>query len=158
VEGDDNPVARSNVCPALDPPTESCFHAFTYTVPDASSAPSFLISGGAETGSGTTPQERIAAFGDTSASGLLIKARKTLGEIEQRLAAFGFNWADTTAVQVYTVHDFHPFFLTEIAARGAASNGLTWHPCRPPVQMIEFEVDCRGIDREIALGMRHRNV
>jgi hypothetical protein len=156
--GDDNPVARSNVCPELDPPTESGFHAFTYTVPDASSAPSFLISGGAETGSGTTPQERIAAFGDTSASGLLIKARKTLGEIEQRLAAFGFNWADTTAVQVYTVHDFHPFFLTEIAARGAASNGLTWHPCRPPVQMIEFEVDCRGIDREIALGMRHRNV
>ncbi|MGY4314828.1 hypothetical protein ACVWW1_004155 [Bradyrhizobium sp. JR3.5] len=28
-----NPVARSNVCPKLDPPAEPSFHAFCYTVP-----------------------------------------------------------------------------------------------------------------------------
>ena len=153
MDGDDNPVARSNVCPELDPPSESCFHAFTYTVPDTSAGPSFLISGGAETRSGPTkPEERIIAFGDTSTDGLLRKARHTLGEMERRLTAFGFTWTHTTAVQVYTVHDFHPFFFDEIVARGATSNGLTWHACRPPVQMVEFEVDCRGVDHEIVLG------
>jgi hypothetical protein len=27
-----NPVARSNVCPEIDPPAEPCFHAFSFTV------------------------------------------------------------------------------------------------------------------------------
>lgn len=146
--GDDNPVARSNVCPELAPPTESGFYAFTYTVPDDAAAPSFLIAGGAETRKGATPQERIVAYGDTSPAGLRAKAIQTLGEMERRLTAFGFGWADTTAVQAYTVHDLHPFFLDEIAARGAARSGLTWHPCRPPVQQIDFEMDCRGISQE----------
>src|SRR5258708_3655484 len=30
--GDANPVARSNVCPAIDPPAEPSFHAFCFTV------------------------------------------------------------------------------------------------------------------------------
>ncbi|MGV7211784.1 2-amino-5-chloromuconate deaminase CnbZ [Bradyrhizobium sp. UFLA05-112] len=152
MKGEDNPVARSNVCPELDPPTESGFYAFTYTVPDTSAAPTFLISGGAETRSATVPQDRIVAFGDTSPAGLRAKAQQTLGEMEKRLAAFGFGWADTTAVQVYTVFDLHPFFLDEITARGAACSGLTWYPCRPPVQKIDFEMDCRGLTREIVLS------
>jgi hypothetical protein len=158
MEGDDNPVARSNVCPELDPPTESCFYAFTYAIPDASTGPSFLISGGAETRSGPTkPEDRIIAFGDTSTDGLRRKARQTIGEMERRLTALGFSWAHTTAVQVDTIHDFHPFFFDEIVARGVTSKGLTWHPCRPPVQMVEFEVDCRGIHHEIVLGTHDRS-
>ena len=30
--------------------------------------------------------------------------------MERRLAAMGFTWKDTTATQVYTVHEIHPFF------------------------------------------------
>ncbi len=146
LEGDDNPVARSNVCPELDPPSESGFYAFTYTVPDTAVGPTFLIAGGAE-----RRGSEIVAYGDTSPEGLRAKARQTLGEQERRLAAFGFGWKDTTAVQVYTVYDLHPFFLDEITARGAAQNGITWHPCRPPVQKIDFEMDCRGLDHEILL-------
>lgn len=149
--GEDNPVARSNVCPELAPPTESVFHAFTYTVPDMDAAPSFLIAGGAETRKAATPRERIVAYDDTSATGMRAKAIQTLEEMERRLAAFGLTWADTTAVQVYTVYDLHPFFLDEIARRGAAENGLTWHPCRPPVQMVDFEMDCRGLVDEKVL-------
>jgi hypothetical protein len=29
---EENPVARSNVCPEIDPPAEPVFHAFSYTV------------------------------------------------------------------------------------------------------------------------------
>ena len=151
MEGEDNPVARSNVCPEISPPAESGFHAFTYTVPEAAAGPTFLIAGGAERRGPGPVAEAVVAYGDTSPEGLRAKARQTLGEMERRMAALGFGWADTTAVQVYTVYDLHPFFLDEITARGAAVNGITWHPCRPPVQKIDFEMDCRGLDHEVLL-------
>ena len=44
-DGKVNPVARSNVCPEIDPPPEPCFHAFSFTVADTDSAPSFVIAG-----------------------------------------------------------------------------------------------------------------
>ena len=47
-DGKVNPVARSNVCPEIDPPAEPSFHAFCFTVADADAAPSVVISGGAE--------------------------------------------------------------------------------------------------------------
>ncbi len=65
------------------------------------------------------------------------KARYVLGEMERRLAAFGLGWADTTATQVYTVHDLYPFLADEIVRRGAAHSGLTWHYARPPVRELE---------------------
>src|SRR5436309_14082755 len=40
-----NPVARSNVCPKLNPPLEPGFHAFAYAVPAASGPTSFIIAG-----------------------------------------------------------------------------------------------------------------
>ena len=76
------------------------------------------------------------------------KARHVLGEMERRLAALGFHWAETTATQAYTVHDLHPFLADEIVRRGAAHSGLTWHYARPPVRELEYEMDCRGISRE----------
>src|SRR5262245_53031960 len=38
-----NPVARSNVAPAVDPPAEPSFHAFSYTVPDGDPKPTFVV-------------------------------------------------------------------------------------------------------------------
>jgi hypothetical protein len=32
--------------------------------------------------------------------------------------------------------------------RGAARAGLTWHYARPPVEGLEFEMDCRSVSRE----------
>ena len=53
------------------------------------------------------------------------KAAFVLSEMERRMALLGFAWRDTTAAQVYTVHDLHPFLGDEIVARGAARSGLT---------------------------------
>ena len=41
----DNPVARWNVCPAIDPPAEPSFYAFSFTVAADDAAPSFVIAG-----------------------------------------------------------------------------------------------------------------
>src|ERR1700757_2171024 len=42
-DGTTNPVARSNVCPEIDPPSEPSFHAFSFTRPTRSSTPTFVI-------------------------------------------------------------------------------------------------------------------
>lgn len=145
-DGSTNPVARSNVCPDMHAPAVPSFHAFTYTEPSDAEAPSFVVAGSGEAPEGhATYRERIIRLGDVSADGLREKARWVLGEMERRLGLLGFGWRDTTATQVYTVHDLHPFLGQEIVQRGAARCGLTWHYCRPPVVGLEYEMDCRSV-------------
>ncbi|OIQ74769.1 hypothetical protein GALL_435730 [mine drainage metagenome] len=155
-DGTINPVARSNVCPEIDPPSEPSFYAFSFTRPcqgaGAAATPDFVIAGGAEArgGPGSYP-ERIVRYRDLSADGLKEKVGFTVREMESRLAAFGFDWKHTTAAQAYTVHDFHPVVADELVRRGAARSGLTWHFARPPVIDLEFEMDCRRVTREIVI-------
>jgi hypothetical protein len=148
-DGKVNPVARSNVCPDIEPPAEPSFHAFSFTVAAADAAPSLVIAGSGEAKEGgASYRERTVRHGETTPDAMREKARYVLGEMERRLAALGFGWADTTATQVYTVHDLHPFLADEIVRRGAARSGLTWHFARPPVHGLEYEMDCRGVGRE----------
>src|SRR3981189_1917843 len=108
-DGTINPVARSNVCPEIDPPAEPSFYAFSFTRPSQSVTPSFVIAGGAESreGSGSYP-ERTVRYRDLSPEGLKEKVRFTVGSMESRLAAFRFGWRATTAGQAHTGADFHP--------------------------------------------------
>jgi hypothetical protein len=147
-----NPVARSNVCPEIDPPAEPSFYAFSYTRPSGSTTPTFVIAGGAESreGPGTYP-ERTVRYRDLSPEGLKEKVRFTVGSMASRLGAFGFGWKDTTAVQAYTVHDFHPAIVEELVRHGATRSGLTWHFARPPVIDLEYEMDCRRVMRETVI-------
>ena len=93
---------------------------------------SFVCAGSGEAREGgASYAERIVRLGDQSPDGMREKARFVLGEMERRMAALGFGWADVTATQVYTVFDIHPFLADEIVRRGAARAGLTWH-YRPP--------------------------
>ncbi len=155
-DGTTNPVARSNVCPEIDPPTEPSFYAFSFTRPvqehRSASTPDFVVAGGAEArgGTGSYP-ERIVRYRDVSPEGLKKKVRFTVSEMESRLAAFGFGWKETTAAQAYTVHDFHPVMADELVRRGATRSGLTWHFARPPVIDLEFEMDCRRVTREVVV-------
>jgi hypothetical protein len=147
-----NPVARSNVCPEIDPPGEPSFYAFSFTTQDPAPAPSFVVAGSGEAQEGAARySERTVRFGETTPDAMRDKAAYVLGEMERRMALLGFSWADATAAQVYTVHDIHPFLGDEIVRRGAARGGVTWHFCRPPVHGLEYEMDCRGIaDEHIA--------
>jgi hypothetical protein len=151
-DGTTNPVARSNVCPEIDPPAEPSFYAFSFTRPSQSTIPSFVIAGGAEArgGSGSYP-ERIVRFRDLSPEGLKEKVRFTVGAMAERLGAFGHCWQDTTAAQAYTIRDFHPVISDELVRHGALRSGLTWHFARPPVIDLEYEMDCRRVMRETVI-------
>jgi hypothetical protein len=151
-DGTNNPVARSNVCLEIDPPSEPSFYAFSFARPMLGAKPSFVIAGGAEArgGPGSYP-ERIVRYRETGADAFRDKARATVGAMEERLATFGHGWKDTTGTQIYTVQDFHAVVADELVRRGAARSGMTWHFARPPVVDLEFEMDCRRVMREFVI-------
>jgi len=151
-ENDENPVARSNVCPEIGGPSEPSFHAFSYTVPAAASPQSFVIAGSAEAPEGgATYQERIIRLGDTSDEAMGEKADYVIGTMEKRMAALDVSWAQATVTHAYSIHNIHPLLPDQLVARGAAAAGLTWVYARPPVVGLEYEMDVRGVHTERVL-------
>jgi hypothetical protein len=151
-DGTNNSVARSNVCPEIDGPSEPSFYAFSFTRPRLGAGPSFVIAGSGESRDGSgSYEERLVRYRDLSPEGWKEKVSFTVGVMEARMAALGRGWSDTTATQIYTVHDIHPVMVDEMVRRGAARSGLTWHFARPPVLDMEFEIDCRRVMREMVI-------
>lgn len=152
-DGQDNPVSRSNVCPEYDAPSGPSFHAFSFTVEGDENGPSFVVAGSAEAPeTGGNYRDHAICLDDVSPSGMSTKAAWVLDEMERRLSALDATWQDTTAVQVYTVHDFHHTISADISKRsGALQSGLTWNVCRPPILGLDYEMDCRRVaDEKVA--------
>jgi hypothetical protein len=148
-----NPVARSNVCPAVEPPAEPSMYAFSYSVPMAvAAAPTFVIAGGAEAPEGQKNyRDHIVRPGDTSREGMREKVRYVRGVMADRMAALGMSWREAQDTHAYTVHDIGALIENEIVRPGAAPGGLTWQFCRPPVVGLDFEMDVRATAREHVL-------
>jgi hypothetical protein len=145
-----NPVARTNVCPEHDRPPVPSLYAFSYTVPAQRKHGSFIIAGSGEAREGKDSyREYIVRPGDASQEGLRDKIRYVMTEMQRRLEALGFGWKDAVSTQAYTVCDIGALVGEEIVKRGAASGGLTWHFCRPPVVGLDYEMDVRGAAREV---------
>ena len=145
---EENPVARSNVCPQIDPPGEPSFEAFCYTVPGDAAKPSFVIAGAGEA---RDESGRIIALNDTSADGMARKARSVLGAMEERMEVLGVNWRQADVTQIYTLFDIHPFLAEEIVQRGAAEHGVVWYYAQPPIEGLEYEMDVRAVPVERVL-------
>ena len=144
-----NPVARSNVCPKLDPPAEPGFHAFSFTTVAPQAPASFVVAGSGESVEGKGDyRDHAVRLGDTSPEAMLEKATFVLDEMERRMRAFNGDWSQTTAVQLYTVQDVYSILESELGRRGVFRNGLTWHFNRPPVVDLEYEMDCRRVHLE----------
>lgn len=146
-----NPVARTNVCPELNPPAAPALYAFSYTVPAPAPVPaSFVIAGGGEAPElKPNYRDHIVRRGERSPDALREKIRFVMGVMESRLAALGLTWGHAAATQAYSIYDIGPFVVDEIMRRGAAASGLTWHACRPPVVELDYEMDVRRAAREI---------
>lgn len=149
---DVNPVARSNVCPEIVPPSEPSLFAFCYTVSTGGAKGSFVAAGSGEArGESGAYGPRTVRLGDQSPDGMRDKARLVVEVMGERMAPLGFGWGDVTATQMYTVFDIYPAMAGDIVAKGAAAAGVVWHYCRPPVQGLDFEMDVRGVRREIVI-------
>lgn len=149
-----NPVARTNVCPVIDPPSAPSLHAFSYTMPARSDARgTFVVAGSGETQEGKASyRESIVALGDVSLDGLRAKVAHVVAQMERRVAALGASVQDATATNAYTVHDIGPLVEEQIFRHGLAAAGLTLIASRPPVIDLEFEMDLRNTAMETFVG------
>ncbi|MCX6622607.1 MAG: RidA family protein [Acidobacteria bacterium] len=148
-----NPVARTNVAPEFDPPTEAVLFGFSYTVPSTAIGKSFVVAGASELPEGSLDPLDVVRRGETSAAALEEKTNYVLGLMEGRLNGMELAWADVAHTGVYTVHNIYPYLATSVLRRmGAAQlQGLTWYFSRPPIVSIEYELDLRACRKELVL-------
>lgn len=151
VDGE-NPVARTNVAPLVAAPMGECMFAFSHTAPSTSTNTTFVVAGGGEV-SGGLRNENIVRFGETTPEAMAEKAAFVMDLMELRLNGLGVDWTGVTVTDVYTIHPFHDLLSQILLPRmgAAALKGITHHPSRPPVKAIEFEMDLRGVERELVL-------
>ena len=150
LDGGANPVARTNVAPVANPPSEPSFHAFSYAIRSTTPQKTFVVAGSGEIGDLAKFPGDIIRRGDTTPAGIAEKARYVLGVMDGRLRNLAVSWPDVSAIDLYTAHDVSAALMEEILKR-SAHNAVTWNLARPPIKEIELEVDIRGVHREIVL-------
>jgi hypothetical protein len=148
-----NPVARTNVAPAVNPPEEPSLYGFSYTVPSKATRKTFVVAGAGELPEGSLDPHDVVRRGELSGAAIREKARFVMGLMEGRLRGLGVSWNDVTVSEIYTVHDIHPFLEEELLKRmqEGGAHGLTWHYSRPPIESIEYEMDLRGCASEFVI-------
>ena len=150
--GDDNPIPRTNVAPVFAPPSEPSLYAFGYTIPGTTPTPTFIVAGAGEMGDRTQGADGIVRKGETSPDAMKEKARFVMGIMQDRMRTLGADWARATTIDVYTAQPIFTYLEDILKPAGpAAIHGLRWFPSRPPIEGLEFEVDLRGVAREIAI-------
>lgn len=150
-----NPVARTNVSPEGNAVPEPSVYGFSYTAPSDHSGKTFVVAGAGELQSASVDADSIVSRGDVSTDGMRAKTELVLsGKMAERLEAMNVSWGDVTQSNVYTVHNIHPLMASTIVPglHEAARHGIRWHFARPPVLEIEFEMDMRGVRREMTVS------
>jgi len=151
--GDDNPIPRTNVAPVAAAPAEPSLYAFSYTQPGATPEPTFIVAGAGELRDRAQGPEGIVRHGDTSPDGMREKARFVMAIMQDRLRTLSGDWRRVTAIDIYTAQPIHTLVLDEVLkpAGAAAIHGVHWYPSRPPIQGLDYEMDMRGVARELVL-------
>ena len=152
----ENPLARTNVSPVVSPPEETVLHGFSYSAPSEFKGTTFVVAGGGELPHRDLDDKHIVRFGETSENALGEKARCVVEIMKTRLHQLGANEHMLSTIDVYTSHPIHRIvndvIVPEITA--AARTGVHWYYTRPPVQNIEFEMDMRGVQTEVAVDLQ----
>ena len=138
-----NPISRTNVIPVHDGPTEPVIAlAFIVTPTKKAGGKDFVVAGAGEI-PGELDPKNIVARGDLTPTGMAAKVDCVLSIMNERLHALGYDGASPTVTNVYTIHEI-PHLAEKIASQLPAvgrygyANWIT----KPPVEEIEFEMDC----------------
>lgn len=145
-----SPLSRTNVVPVRRPPSEATVHCAFLVVPvKGEGGRDFVVAGSGEAFGGVGP-EHIRAFGDVSEEGLRAKRDAVLDEMRVRIESLGYEAGEAAAVNVYTTHEI-PELGTALAEKlpSTATLGYVMHVTQPPVENVEFEMDCTHVSRTI---------
>jgi hypothetical protein len=150
-----NPAARTNVAPATSALAEASLYGFYYTLRAVgASRPAFVLAGVPEVASREGGRRTIVAAGDVSPAGLRRKTTCILDALGGVLREMQLGWSEASAVNLYTVHDMHPLFASDLlpALGAAAYRGVRWHYARPPVIGLDLEIDGYAARQELVLA------
>lgn len=153
-----NPIARTNVAPVANPPSETMLHAFSWVRPATTDRPTFVVAGGGELPHRDLDRSHIVRVGDDSEDAMREKAECVIRIMQHRLKHLGANEADLTSIDIYTAHQLRNL-LEQVVFAGlptAAQIGVHWYLSRPPIEDIEFEMDMRGVAVDSVLDFRNK--
>ena len=150
-----NPLARTNVAPVHDPPAEVSMWAFSFTVPTLGEGPTFIVAGAAELRDDALEADAVVRPGETGLDAMAEKAGHVMGTMGARLAGLDARWDDVTAINVYAVAHVAEVVRSVVlpGAGRAANGGVRWHPAAPPVEDVSWEMDLRGVRRELVVDL-----
>ena len=154
VDGE-NPIARTNVSPVLNSPSETMLYGFSVCQESQIDWNTFVIAGGGELVGGLR-NGAIVCQGKSDQAAMLEKARTVARLMKTRLDGLGANGERLSTIDVYTAHNLHPLIEGAIAAEigEVAQRGLQWFYTRPPIIDIEFEMDMRGVQQERVVDLQ----
>lgn len=148
-----NPIARTNIAPAVRPPEEPSLYAFAYTVPSTenNTRPTFIVAGAGDLqDQGNLSPDAIVRPNETSDEALREKAALVMQVMQDRLNGLQVSWAAATTIDVYTVYALQPYLVDTVlnVVDDAAAHGVHWHFGHPPIEGLAFEMDLRGVREE----------
>lgn len=150
--GDMNPIARTNIAPQINPPSEPSLYGFAYTVPSPGvQTVSFIVAGAGDLcDQADLREENIVRPGETSVDAMNEKATIVMDVMQERLFGLGRKWPDVTTVDVYTVQPVRPMLESGIFSKAEATSkhGIRWHYSHPPIEGLAFEMDLRAVIHE----------
>jgi hypothetical protein len=151
---DDNPIARTNVSPVVNPPSEVVLHAFSWVRPSQTEELTYVVSGAAELPQQSLDSSGIVRLGETAADAMYQKAECVLKIIQQRLKRLGSGNTPPSAISAYTRHPLQKVLSDLIAPLHPETTqvGTHWYWACPPIVDLEFEMDARCVYHESILN------
>ncbi len=150
-----NPVARTNVSPVVNPPSETHLYGFAFCKPSDLDARTYVVAGGGELPHRDLSREHIVRAGETTPDAMQEKAKCVTDIMRLRLERMNADESLLSAINVYTSHPvrslLEDILIPQIPA--AAHIGIRWNLTRPPVKEIEFEMDLRGVRQEFTVDL-----
>lgn len=156
--GDVNPIARTNIVPAEFELKEPSVYAFSYTVRvnDDFKLPSFIVAGAGDLIDQTDlTASAIFRPKETSDDALEEKANVVMKVMQERLTGLKTSWEDVSSISIYTVIPLHTLIVNTILKPigAAALQGVTWYYSNPPIKGLVYEMDMRGVRKELVMEL-----
>ena len=156
--GDVNPVARTNIAPAEFDLKEPSVYAFSYTIPihDGFKRPSFIVAGAGDlVDQADLSSSAIIRPNETSINALEEKANVVMKVMQERLSGLLTGWEGVSNISIYTAIPLHALIVDTILKPigAAALQGVTWYYSNPPIKGLVYEMDVRGVRKELIMEL-----
>ena len=147
-------MARTNISPVEFNLQEPSVYAFSYTVhtKEALSTSSFIVAGAGDiSDQGDLSISAIVRPNETSIDALEEKVGVVMDVMQERLSGLGADWDEVSKIDVYSALPLKSVLVNSILKKvgPAGLHGVNWYYSNPPIQGLIYEMDMRGIRKEL---------